>query len=290
MVAILSIVLLILIVTIGIIIFKEGVVVIPPLSVGVLRNWITNGMKEITPGTKIFVPGLKYIFKVIGCQKRVLDPDVVTITTSDGQNAEVDYVLTLWPDFFQDDGTPNPSKTGHIVKLATSIESGSEIEVAKKHTDAAVQRMFGNVSSYQLLKGRKTIKVHCPDCGTLIKFSDERCTNTLCDQAQSHIKIPSEFYNRLSWSAGVALDDFLEQKYGLACFLEIQNVRYIGDLQKAARAETVGKMLGKGTKAQYKEEAEAMKNLFDTTNVSPNIGFVLIKLAEAMSGLFGSKK
>jgi len=294
---ILLIIFVVLLITAGAFVLAQGTIQVAPRTVAILRNRITGKMVELTPfpALHFFLPGLYYIYRVVKCQKVVHDPDFVKVTTRDGQEVEVDYVLTLWPDFFDDNDQPIlPEKSGNIIRLATTLEPGTEVEVAKNHTHAAIQRMFGNVDSYDLLKKRDRIPILCPDCHTKISNRDEHCPNPKCDQGKKNTRIPGGFYNRLGWSIGVRLDDFLEEKYGMGCWLEIQTVRYIGELRRAARAETMGAMEGRATKARLDPETKALKNLFAETGVNPTFGFVFSKLAEVvpeiLANIEGKKK
>lgn len=266
----------------GVLILTQGMIQLAPLNIAVRRNQITGKMVELTPfpALRFFLPGIYHIFRVMKCQKVVHDPDFVKVTTRDGQEVEVDYILTLWPDRFNEDGTLNPDKEGNVIKLAIILEPEKIVGAIKDHTHAAIQRMFGHIESFQLLKNQKIIKVLCPDCGQEISNKDRACPNDTCPQHSKNI--PGGFYNRLGWAVGVRLDDFLDEKYGLACWLEIQSVRYVGDLRKAARAETMGKMEGLATKARLGHETKAMKNLFDETGVSPTFGFAFTKIAEVV--------
>lgn len=292
---ILLIIFLGLIVFLCLLIWNQGKIQVKPLTVAVRRNRITGRIEELTSEKELhfFIPGLEYIYQVVKCQKIVHDPENIKVTTRDGQEVEVDYIITYWPNYFDDQGNPKEEKKGNIKKLATTLEPEKIVSSIEDYAYAAIQRMFSNMDSYSLLKekDRKGISVVCPYCHTEFPIKDEDCPNKDCltNSEDKKVKkdVPGGFYNKLSWSAGVRLHNFLGDHYGLGCWLEIQTVIYKGELERAARAETMGKMEGLATKARLGHETTAVKKLIEDTKVNPNMGLLVAKFSESLPEIIG---
>lgn len=298
---------------------KFGIVNVDPRHIAIRRNVWTGSLKELKPGLNFIIPGLHENFRLVDCRQVIHDPPVLTVTSRDGQPVDVDYQITLWVDGFIDQTNLNE---GQAIKAATKIgqQEGEEqtsqerfkkdIEViGLKESNVAIQNMISDHALDDLIgPEKKMLPVFCPNCRSNIEKQHMFCPNSKCTKSEGkseekakkegrsldEFKIPTGFFERLSWAAGIALNDFLGDKYGLGCFLKIRNARYPEDTERAARSQKIATMEGDATKARLDREAVALKNLIESTNTNPNVAFLGTKLMEIipemMLALKGERK
>lgn len=284
---------------------KFGMVNVDPVFVMIRRNVVNGNLKELGPGLKFFIPGLYENFQMVDCRQVILDPDILPVTTRDGQPVNVDYQITLWVDAFDE---KKKIKPGQAIKAATVIgeqKTASEEEkfkgnmevIGEKESNVAIQNMIANYQLGELVStntdakdAKKVLRVSCPNCGGEIPEDKNVCQNAVCTKNNPEKSIPAGFFERLSWSAGITLNDFLAGRYGLGCFLKIRNVKYPQDTEKAARAKKIAEMEGAATKARLAQETDAIADLITKTKANPNIALLGIKAVEAFGEMLGFSK
>jgi len=290
---------------------KFGIVNVDPRYIVIRRNVWTGSLKELKPGLNFIIPGLHENFRLVDCRQVILDPPVLTVTSRDGQPVDVDYQITLWVDGFKSQEKLNELNDGQAIKVATKIGQQESVQeqnfqerfrkdievIGLKESNVSIQNMISAHALADLISPKKkTLPVFCPNCRSEIKKNQMFCPNSHCTKSEEkskekegkkersldEFKIPTGFFERLSWAAGIALNDFLADKYGLGCFLKIRNVRYPQDTERAARSQKIASMEGEATKARLNKETEALKNLINETKIDPNVAFLSTKLMEVI--------
>lgn len=296
---------------------QYGTINVDPQHIAVRRNVWNGKLKELGPGLRFFIPGLYEIFKMVDCRQVIIDSEPLIVTSRDSQPIEVDYQITLWVDGFHQNN--NSLKEGQAIKAATKIgEQGGvkgkdtddrfqkDLEtLGLKESNVAVQNMIGNQMLNSLIGGQTSTTtgtpdlpdILCPNCGRPIKKDQTFCQEPSCSKSKEgaqrkalaeklrvidKFKIPLGLYERLSWGAGIALSNLLEEKYGLRCYLKIRSVRYPKDTESAARARKIAEMEGDATIARFGKEATAFHDLIEKTHVSPDIAFLGGKIIEGL--------
>lgn len=133
---------------------------------------------------------------------------------------------------------------------------------------------------------KEFLPVNCPFCGKVIAggiIPEDHCPDIDCEMNKKGLKIPPNFYARVSFSAGVHLHNLLREQYGLGCILKIRNVFFPKEVEIAARATQVATMQGTATKVRLGQEAEGLRNLIELTKVDPTAAFITTKAAEVFS-------
>ncbi|MBI4709495.1 MAG: SPFH domain-containing protein [Candidatus Portnoybacteria bacterium] len=293
-----------------------GIINVDPQFIAIRRNVLTGGLKELKPGLSFFVPGVFEDFRLVDCRQVILDPEPLTVTSRDGQPVTVDYQITLWVDgFFGEDKIEKAldgkekiiAKKGGIkgdqaIKAATRIGEQTGIQVTTpqerfkkdieaiglKESNVSIQNMIASYMLEDLIGKKDALPVLCPNCGCKIESEKDTCPDDKCPKHGK--KVPAGFFERLSWSAGISLNDSLDDKYGLGCFLKIRNVRYPEDYEKAQRAQKIAEMQGEATKKRLEKEADGFEGMIEKTKANPNVVVLAGKAMELLIETLAGKK
>lgn len=313
--AILWFIIAVLLVILGWLWLKFGVINIDPQFIAICRNVWNGKLKELKPGLRFFIPGLYEIFRMVDCRQVIIDPPALTVTSRDGQQIDVDYQITLWVNGFKDKAK---LKEGRAIKAATKIGEQGEAQgkdsqgrfkkdvetIGLKESNVAIQNMIAGHLLSELIGNKDIPNIICPNCNSAITKDHIFCPNDSCSKSElgskekvaaekdiniaevkpsdlDKFKIPTGFFERLSWAAGITLNNFLEEKYGLGCYLKVRNVRYPKDTERAARATKIAEMEGDATVARLAKETTAFANLINVTKVNPDVAFLGGKLLES---------
>lgn len=213
-------------------------------------------------------------------------------------------------------------KKGQVIKAITKIgeQIGAGLEkqispeqtsknleiIGLKESNVAIQNMIGNYLVRDLIGSKKLLTISCPYCDRDISGGDpekeppdppettcpdpEVNPEKQCEMITKEKKVPSGFFERLSFSSGIKLHNDLGKRYGMGCLLKIRNVLYPADLERAARAERVAELEGSATQARFAKETVAFKNLIEEAHISPNVAYLGGKIMEAIPEIVAALK